>query len=303
MWAYRRLLGREPESEEIILEKMRFSSPFAVIEAILESPEYMARGARYLDIYAGPLDVEWQAEPAVAAALLARVAETWRQLGEQRPFWSVLAGSEFLGEPTVERQLDFYNSGADDLRMLLTTLSRVGRQPEEFPVVFELGCGLGRVTSHLCTQFRHVIGADISPSHLAMARRALNERGAANVDLKRATAEDFGMSEPHDLWFNRLVLQHNPPPLIAAILERAMTLLRPRGLAIFQVPVYLAGYRFKIDEYLLQLANHGAFEMHLLPQSVILDLAHRASCRLLEIRQEGSSGTPWISQVFTFEKS
>jgi hypothetical protein len=113
----------------------------------------------------------------------------------------------------------------------------------------------------------------------------------------------FGMSASYDLWFNRLVLQYNPPPLIATILERALTLLRPRGLAIFQVRVYLAGYRFKIDEYLRQQANHGPSEMHLLPQSAILDLAHRAGCRLLEIRQEDSAGMPWISQFFTFEKS
>ena len=179
----------------------------------------------------------------VSAALLARISETWRQLGEKRPYWSVLAGPEFQGEDTVERQQAFYDSGVDDLRILLATLSRVGRRPEEFTVVFEFGCGLGRVTSHLCKQFSHVIATDISYSHLALARRALNERGATNVDLKCASATDFGMSESYDLWFNRLVLQHNPPPLIAAILARAMTLLRPRGLAVFQVPVYLPGYR------------------------------------------------------------
>jgi SAM-dependent methyltransferase len=177
----------------------------------------------------------------------------------------------------------------------------VGRRPEEFIVVFEFGCGLGRVTSHLCKQFSHVIAADISPSHLALARRAMNELGAANVHLKCASAADFGMSEYYDLWFNRLVLQHNPPPLIAAVLERAMTLLRPRGLAVFQVPVYLAGYRFRMNEYLQQPVDDWPFEMHLLPQSAILELARRAGCRLLEIRQD-SAGHSWISQTFTLEK-
>ena len=302
VWAYQRLLGREPGSEIVITEKMNLRSPFAVIKAILDSPEYAAR-TPYMDSYAEPLEVEWQVEPDVAAAMLAHISERWRQLGEECPYWSVLAGPEFMSENSAERQQAFYDSGAGDLRMLLATLSRVGRRPEQFPVVFEFGCGLARVTSHLCKQFHHVIAADFSPSHLAIARRALSERGAANVDLKCATAADFGMSAPYDLWFNRFVLQHNPPPLIVAVLERALTLLRPRGLAIFQVPVYLAGYRFKIDEYFRQYANHGPFEMHLLPQPVILDLAHRAGCRLLEIRQEDSAGVPWISQFFTFEKS
>jgi hypothetical protein len=43
--------------------------------------------------------------------------------------------------------------------------------------------------------------------------------------------------------------------------------------------------------------------MHVLPQSAILDPARCTGCRLLEIRQEDSAGTPWISQFFTFEKS
>jgi SAM-dependent methyltransferase len=220
---------------------------------------------------------------------------------EKQPYRSVFSGA--VGELTADRQQAFYDSGADDLRMLLATLSRVGREPVEFPVVLEFGCGLGRVTSHLCGQFRHVIAADISPAHLAVARRGLNEQGVANVEFKCATAADFGMSEPYDLWFSRLVLQHNPPPVIAAILQRAMRMLRRRGLAIFQVPVYLEGYRFEINGYLRRRANRAAIEMHLLAQSVILDLAHCAACRLLEIRQENSVGLPWISQFFTFEKS
>jgi SAM-dependent methyltransferase len=302
--AYQRLLGRDPESEDVIAEKMAFSSPFALIEAILDSAEYAARGGSHMDNYAGPLDVDWQVEPDVVAALLARISEAWRQLGQKRPYQSVQTGPQFSPENmTAERQQAFYDSGADDLRMLLATLLRVGRRPVEFPVVFEFGCGLGRVTSHLCKQFSHVIATDVSPSHLAKARHALNERRTANVGLNYATAADFGMSESYDLWFNRLVLQHNPPPLIAAILDRAMTLLRPRGLAIFQVPVYSAGYRFKIDEYLQSPVKRASSEMHLLPQSVILDLANRAGCRLLEIRQEGSAGMRWISQFFTFEKS
>jgi len=111
------------------------------------------------------------------------------------------------------------------------------------------------------------------------------KRGAANVELKCTAAADLACRHP--TIYGSIGLSYN-------IIRR---------LAIFQVRVYLAGYRFKIDEYLRQQANHGPSEMHLLPQSAILDLAHRAGCRLLEIRQEDSAGMPWISQFFTFEKS
>src|SRR5947199_5535661 len=135
--AYQRLLGRDPESEAVIAQAMRFASPLALFEAILGSAEFQARGGHRMDHCAAPLDVDWRVEPDVAAAFLARIAETWRLLGEERPYWSVLAGPEYLPENMAGQQQRFYDSGADDLQILLTTLARIGRAPAEFPVVFE----------------------------------------------------------------------------------------------------------------------------------------------------------------------
>src|SRR6266851_2950722 len=91
VWAYRRLLGREPESEEVIASAMRFPSPLALVEAILASEEYRGRATRRMDHFAAPLEVEWQVEPGLMADFLTRISETWRRLGQERPYWSVLA--------------------------------------------------------------------------------------------------------------------------------------------------------------------------------------------------------------------
>lgn len=303
IWAYHRLLDREPESEEVILTAMRLESPLALLEAILTSAEFRAHDATHrMHHYASPLDVEWQVPPALAGQLLSRVTDTWERLGEERPYWSVLSNPEYLLENASAGQRSFYESGADDLRMLIATLARIGRRPSEFPVVFEFGCGLGRVTSHLCREFERVIACDVSAPHLAIAQRALSERGIANASLVQAGTEGFGMSQSFDLWFSRLVLQHNPPPVIAAILEQALSMLRLKGVAVFQVPVYRAGYRFKVDEYLKENCRYAPFDMHALPQPAILEIGYRANCRLLEIREDNSTGPSWISQFFAFEK-
>jgi SAM-dependent methyltransferase len=303
MWAYRRLLAREPESEEVILTAMRLESPVALLEAILDSDEFQGRDATHRRQHcAPPLDVEWQVPPALAGQLLSRVTDTWERLGEERPYWSVLTSPEYLPENAVTGQHSFYESGAGDLRMLVATLTRIGRRPSESPVVFEFGCGLGRVTSHLCREFDWVIACEVSAPHLAIAQQALNERNITNASLVQARTEGFGMSQSFDLWFSRLVLQHNPPPLIAAILEQALSMLRVKGVAIFQVPVYLAGYRFNVKEYLRGNYRHESFDMHALPQPAILEIGYRANCRLLEIREDDSTGPPWISQFFAFEK-
>ena len=173
VWAYQRLLGREPESEDVISEKMHLSSPFAVINAILDRPEYAAR-TRYMDSYAGPLEVEWRVEPDVAAAMLAHISERWRQLGEKCPYWSVLAGPEYLSENTAEQQQVFYDSGADDVRMLLATLSRVGRRPEEFPGGVRIWLWFGSrhepsLQAFLpCDRYRHLA---LAPCHSASCAR------------------------------------------------------------------------------------------------------------------------------------
>jgi len=307
IWGYRLLLGREPENETVIDAATRFPSPEAFVRTIVGSPEFRGKGfigVRQMDPLAPPLQVEWRVDGAAMEELLGLVAQSWQLLGEERPHWSVLAGPEYLPENvTSQRQREFYESGGFDLHVLLATLARVGRDPGEFPTVFEFGCGLGRVTNHLCRSFKHVVACDISASHLRLARSAVGERGLDNVTFRQAEIADFGMAEPFDLWFSRLVLQHNPPPLIGAIIGRALSLLRPRGLAVFQVPVYLAGYRFSLAEYRIVRASYGPFEMHALPQPAILSIADIAGCRLLEVREDDSAGEPWTSQVFTFEKT
>src|SRR3954463_8244838 len=81
MWAYRRLLNREPESEEVILTAMRLGSLLALLEGILNSAEFRGRDTTHrMQHCAPPLDVEWQVSPAIAGKLLSRVADIWERL-------------------------------------------------------------------------------------------------------------------------------------------------------------------------------------------------------------------------------
>jgi len=246
--------------------------------------------------------IEWRVDRNTAAALLAQVSSTWARLGEERPYWSVLASDQFLPENASSQREAFYQSGAGDTAMILEAMARIGCDPGQFPVFFEFGCGLGRVTSHLYKHFRRVIACDISPSHLAIARSVLQQRGITNVELRQAIGADFGMSDRFNIWFSRLVLQHNSPPLIALILKRAFSLLASGGIALFQVPIDAPGYRFNVKEYMKTLGPTGEFEMHALPQQVILDLARGAGCRVLELNEDAVSGPPWTSRLFVLRK-
>jgi hypothetical protein len=93
-----------------------------------------------------------------------------------------------------------------------------------------------------------------------------------------------------DLFTSVIVLQHNPPPIIAMLLKGLLCKLRPGGIAYFQVPTYKHDYGFTVDKYLQDAAQTQGMEMHVIPQHVLFDLLRQCGCQLLECREDGWSG-------------
>ena len=306
-WGYWYALGRAPESEEAIQSALSYESRERFRDALYACEEFKARHGTpmgRLPQSAPPLSVEWQTSPEIGRRLLDHVQETWTTLGKERPHWSVLSSDQFTPEHLEAHRVHFFASGAADTRDLLGTLRRAGVEPAGLTDVFEYGCGVGRVTPHLAQAFARVTACDISASHLKLAEMALADAPVSNVRVVLADVNDFGMTEPFDLWYSRIVLQHNPPPIIAMILKRALQMLRPGGVAAFQLPTYAIGYEFRIDDYLAGLAsNSNQIEMHLLPQPAVFAIASEAGCEPIEVREEDGVGNPfWISSFSSLRK-
>jgi SAM-dependent methyltransferase len=137
--------------------------------------------------------------------------------------------------------------------------------------------------------FGRIIAADISSSHLALARESLEVYCHRNVDLVHINSFDTLETLPeYDAFISVIVLQHNPPPLIAALLSTILRKLKPGGFAYFQVPTYRLHYSFKIDDYLRALPTE--MEMHCLPQYRVFEILHQNGCRVLECREDGWTG-------------
>jgi len=305
-WAYRLFLDREPENESAALGIQKADTE-ALRQAFVSSSEYggrvknnLSRTLKMVDVAAPANSVDVEISQNIAAKLRSHVQETWTRLGEQVPHWSVLSSEEYLPEHIGETERTFYESGEQDLAQLVGVLQRHGRKPKELPDCFEFGCGLGRVTLPLSSAFRRVTACDISASHLAVARERIDAAGRANISFVLADSEDFGIRDSFDLWFSRIVLQHNPPPIIHAILDRAFTKLNRGGLAVFQVPTHATGYNFDARRYVDGLDGQGNIEMHCLPQRYIFELARRHGLELLEVREDSSAGPleHWVSNVF-----
>ena len=162
-------------------------------------------------------------------------------------------------------------------------------------ICFELGCGLGRTTIWLAEAFAQVIGADISPAHLALARQTASRFGKTNVDfLHLHSPREFESLPEFDVFFSIIVLQHNPPPLIDYLLRQALRKLRLDGIAYFQIPTFSPRYRFSLEEYLTRELE-PAPEMHVLPQPQLFRLIEEEGGELIEIREDGAAGPEFVS--------
>jgi hypothetical protein len=77
--------------------------------------------------------------------------------------------------------------------------------------------------------------------------------------------------------------------------------LSPGGVAIFQVPTYVPGYRFGIVDY-LSVPRTKDIEVHCFPQEAVFRIANDSRCVPLEVREDTAMGYPWLSNTFVFRK-
>ena len=98
---------------------------------------------------------------------------------------------------------------------------------------------------------------------------------------------------PSDFIYSRLVLQHNPPPLMELLLRSLLRSLKEGGIAVVQLPTYIIGYEFSISDYLRDVEK-GGIEMHCLPQKRLFQIIYDSGCKLEELREDSDAGTPEV---------
>lgn len=228
----------------------------------------------------GSTDAEREAE--ILKACLTRVENCWQRLGETEPHWSVIANPMFKSDRIGQTIDEFYATGEHDLRRWMEMAERGGVRFPLHGTCLELGCGVGRLTLWLSKSFKHVIGLDVSPSHLALAEQALRKEDRQNVELRRVnTLEAFQQLPKIDCFFSMIVLQHNPPPVIRWMLLQILSRLNPGGSGVFQVVTRIPEYTFDAAAYLANPANNGEMEMHALPFDAVVETVNQAGCEVV----------------------
>jgi SAM-dependent methyltransferase len=241
-------------------------------------------------LLAPPIVVDTEVTPAQRAALFQRVAAAWARLGTSDPHWSVLTRPQFRSASIREHEETFYQTGERDPQLVEAFFLRNGEDLNSVKCCLELGCGVGRATGPLAGIFEHVIAADVSLPHLDLARSHVAGLGRSNVIfLHLRSLEQFTALPKFDFFYSRIVLQHNPPPVIAWILTQIFAQLPPGGYAFFQVPTYFRGYSFNVEQYLSNREPDMA--MHPLPMPVMYRIMDRNEMIMIELMEDSSTGS------------
>jgi SAM-dependent methyltransferase len=312
VWSYRTILGREPESEDVVKIHLQSSDFPALRESFLQSPDFVGDralaptppGLALLPMDLPKNEIEHDASAIQISQCLGKIKSAWSHLGITRPHFSVLTDRKFLPENLKENVDNFWVSGEREAAETERILAGIGFVDLPTKNCVEYGCGVGRVTTALALRFGRVDAYDISQGHLTQAELRAQAVGSDNIHYRLCAGDVLEELTPCDFLYTKLVLQHNPPPIIVQLVKSALRSLNAGGIALFQVPTYQVGYRFKIDEWLA--AEHRLdMQMHCLPQAVLFSIIAEEQCALLSVREDNATGEPdrFISNTFIVRKS
>lgn len=165
---------------------------------------------------------------------LDRHRQDWERLAEADPLWAVLTAPEQKdGRWNADA---FFATGEAEIADVFSEVERLGRAPGRGRAL-DFGCGVGRLTRALGTQFETAVGVDISEAMVEQAR-VLNEAFPA-CEFRLNTAADLSQYESgsFDFVYSSLVLQHLPSVAhIQGYVAEFLRIARPDGLVVFGTP-------------------------------------------------------------------
>lgn len=233
----------------------------------------------------------------------------WDDAGRTDPLWSVLSHA---GKDGNRWNVDeFLQTGVDEVEALLAYVRGLGVTVRPGRAL-DFGSGPGRLTQALATHFGEVDGVDISPSMIELGR-TLNRHGD-RVRYHVNDRPDLSLfaDGSFDLVYSNITLQHMEPAFSRRYIAEFFRVLRPGGVAVFQVPSKQVGALRKLKRVLPRPAlaayrrlRHGstpAALMHGIRRDEVIQLVRGHGAEVIDIQVDQLAGKEWESYRYCCRK-
>jgi SAM-dependent methyltransferase len=241
---------------------------------------------------------------------LTRLQRDWEELADVDPLWAILTWSDRKnGRWDVN---EFFETGEREIASVLSTAADLGL-PRRFERALDFGCGVGRLTRALARRFDECYGVDISAG---MVERGLElNRDFTNCRLLVNAEPNLGLFEPDsfDFVYSSLVLQHLPGmDVVCDFIREFVRVLRPGGLAVFQVPSAIP-WPFRLQpqrrlygmlrsigvdsQVLLRRTMLTPMRMVAVPPEIVRAVLEKSGARLAYAEADGETGLRYFAAL------
>lgn len=247
---------------------------------------------------------------------LRRLGRHWEAFGRRDPLWAVLTQPDKKGNRWAIDE--FFKTGVDEIESVMRYVSERG-----FPLrrarALDFGCGVGRLSQALAAHFGEVVGVDIAPSMLDLARRYNRHGERCRFLLNQSDRLPMLADESFDFVYTNIVLQHIEPKYVRRYLAEFVRVLVPGGLLLFQMPSrvidpgdmsglkgalkrHLPGGVIESYRRLKRLLEFPRMEGHGLSREEVASVLQAAGARLLDVLPDRSPGPAWESYRYCAAK-
>lgn len=164
---------------------------------------------------------------------LEKLKENWNEWGEKDPLWGVLTWSDKKNNKWEPEE--FFKTGEKEIANLFKYLRLINIQMLKGHAL-DFGCGVGRLTQALASEFTQVAGVDIAASMIAAANEYNTHGDSCKYYLNDKDNLELFEDNSFDFIYSNIVLQHMEPRYSKKYLSEFIRVLKVGGIAIFQIP-------------------------------------------------------------------